>query len=151
MSISDNIAVMDRGVLQQYEAPQNMYLNPENLFVAQFLGMPQINTFDVIAKDNIITANGLILRNNCNIPDGKYIAGVRPESFEINKGDNEVVANSVRMTGRDLLINFGVGSDELRVLVHSDLQIQKDQKFNIDIRDKHLMLFDQNKNIVGKF
>lgn len=151
MSISDKIAVMERGVLKQYEAPQNMYLNPDNLFVAQFLGMPQINTFDVEVKDNTILCNGLVLRKNCDISDGKYIAGVRPESFEINKGDNEVIANSIRMTGRDLLIHFGVGSDELRVLVHSDLQIQKGQKFNIDIRDKHLMLFDENKNVVGKF
>ena len=38
MSISDRIAVMDRGIVQQYEVPQNMYLSPQNLFVAQTWG-----------------------------------------------------------------------------------------------------------------
>ena len=47
MSISDRIAVMEKGVVQQFEVPQKMYLNPGNLFVAQFLGTPQINIFDV--------------------------------------------------------------------------------------------------------
>ena len=50
MSISDRIAVMEKGVVQQFEVPQKMYLNPGNLFVAQFLGTPQINIFDVTVK-----------------------------------------------------------------------------------------------------
>ena len=46
MSISDLIVVMKKGVLQQIDKPQNTYDDPANLFVAQFLGTPQINTFD---------------------------------------------------------------------------------------------------------
>lgn len=57
MSISDRIAVMKSGVVQQYEVPQTMYLNPDNLFVAQFLGMPQVNTFSVEVKGGSIYCN----------------------------------------------------------------------------------------------
>ncbi len=151
MSISDRIAVLDKGVLQQYEQPQEMYLNPDNLFVAQFLGMPQINTFDVTVKDKTIICNDVVLRNNCEIADGTYTAGVRPESFEINKGTNEIMVDSVRMTGRDLLITFGLGQQNLRALAHSDLKLNKGQSYNIGIRDEHLIIFDKNKNVIGKY
>ena len=57
MSISDRIAVMKEGVLQQYEVPQTMYLNPANEFVANFLGTPEINNIEVDVKDGVITTD----------------------------------------------------------------------------------------------
>jgi len=62
MSISDRIAVMEKGVVQQFEVPQKMYLNPGNLFVAQFLGTPQINVFDVTVKGGKIMCGDVVLR-----------------------------------------------------------------------------------------
>lgn len=62
MSISDRIAVMDKGVLQQYEKPQEMYLNPVNEFVANFLGMPQINMFEGDITTDGVWLNGHLLR-----------------------------------------------------------------------------------------
>ena len=46
MSISDRIVVMKEGVIQQTGRPQEVYENPVNLFVARFLGTPQINLFE---------------------------------------------------------------------------------------------------------
>ena len=102
MSISDRIAVMKSGVVQQYEVPQTMYLNPDNLFVAQFLGMPQVNTFSVEVKGGSIYCNGALLRSGCELKDGTYTAGIRPESFEV--ADEGIT--HVRMTGRDSLSIF---------------------------------------------
>ena len=45
MSISDMIVVMKSGVVQQIGKPQDVYDNPANLFVANFLGTPPINIF----------------------------------------------------------------------------------------------------------
>ena len=64
MSISDRIAVMEKGVVQQFEVPQKMYLNPGNLFVAQFLGTPQINIFDVTVKGGQIVCGDVVLRES---------------------------------------------------------------------------------------
>ena len=50
MSISDKMVVLDFGKEQQYAAPQEMYNNPGNLFVAKFLGNPPINTFEAEVK-----------------------------------------------------------------------------------------------------
>ena len=60
MSISDEIVVMKNGVLQQIAAPQDMYNNPRNEFVAKFLGNPPINVFDVDIKDKNIILNELV-------------------------------------------------------------------------------------------
>ena len=50
MSISDQIVVMKEGVVQQTGKPQEVYDNPRNLFVAKFLGNPQINVFHAKIK-----------------------------------------------------------------------------------------------------
>lgn len=151
MSISDRIAVMKSGIVQQYEVPQAMYLNPDNLFVAQFLGMPQVNTFSVEVNGGSIYCNGALLRSGCELADGSYTAGIRPESFEIAEDGITVKATHVRMTGRDLLIHFSIGDTELRILVHSDLSIKEGDEFNIRARKNQIMIFGSDEKSVGKF
>jgi ABC-type sugar transport system ATPase subunit len=46
MTLGGRIAVLDRGVLQQYGPPLEVYRRPANLFVARFVGTPEINTAD---------------------------------------------------------------------------------------------------------
>ncbi len=151
MSISDRIAVMKSGVVQQYEVPQAMYLNPDNLFVAQFLGMPQVNTFPVEVRGGSIYCEGALLRSGCELADGTYTAGIRPESFEIAEEGITVKASHVRMTGRDLLIHFSIGNEELRILVHSDLSIKEGDDFTIRARKNQIMIFGSDEKSIGKF
>ena len=151
MSISDRIAVMKSGVVQQYEVPQAMYLNPDNLFVAQFLGMPQVNTFPVEVRGGSIFCEGALLRSGCELADGKYTAGIRPESFEIAEEGITVKASHVRMTGRDLLIHFSIGNENLRILVHSDLSIKEGDDFTIRARRNQIMIFGNDEKSIGKF
>lgn len=68
--------------------------------------MPQVNTFSVEVKGGSIYCNGALLRSGCEIKDGTYTAGIRPESFEVADEGITVKASHVRMTGRDLLIHF---------------------------------------------
>ena len=60
MSISDIIVVMNFGVVQQIDAPQKVYDNPINLFVAKFLGSPAINVFDGEIKDGKLYVQGKV-------------------------------------------------------------------------------------------
>jgi multiple sugar transport system ATP-binding protein len=46
MSVADRIAVLDHGVLQQVDSPENVYDHPANLFVARFVGSPRMNTLE---------------------------------------------------------------------------------------------------------
>ena len=154
MSISDRIAVIDRGVLQQYERPQEMYLNPVNEFVANFLGMPQINMFEGEVTDQGVLLNGKLLRARGEmakaVPNGHYRMGVRPESFFLGEQGFETEAFHVRMTGRDLLIFFQIGDTELRLLAHSDLQLEQGSRFCPKIRKGQLMIFDKDGRTLAK-
>lgn len=58
MSISDSIVVMRRGVVHQIDAPQVVYEEPVDLFVAKFLGSPAINIFDGELKDGKVLLHG---------------------------------------------------------------------------------------------
>ncbi len=156
MSISDKIAVMEKGVLQQYEVPQKMYLNPGNLFVATFLGTPQINVFDAEVHDGKIYCAGNMLRSGCMVPDGSYKGGIRPESFNVTLLPSapdaiRAEASHVRMTGRELQIRFNLGANEFRLLVHSDMQIGVGTPFYLTTREKQILLFGQDGKTVGKF
>ena len=151
MSISDRIAVMEKGVVQQFEVPQKMYLNPGNLFVAQFLGTPQINIFDVTVKGGKIMCGDVVLREGCKAADGNYKAGVRPEAFNVSENGILVKATHVRMTGRELQLRVALAKEELRVLVHSDMQVSVGTEFCVTIRDNQIILFDQTGKTVGKY
>ena len=50
MTMGDRVAVMNRGVLQQVDAPQDMYDRPANLFVAGFIGSPAMNMVDAVLR-----------------------------------------------------------------------------------------------------
>ena len=117
MSISDLIVVMKKGVLQQMDKPQNTYDDPANLFVAQFLGTPQINTFAArIHAGRVYIGEEAVLEVPAQ-PDREIWAAVRPEGFipaedgaltcaldrvEVMGRDISVVSTHPAMTGRNI-------------------------------------------------
>ncbi len=105
MSISDLIVVMKLGVVQQIGAPQEVYDNPINLFVAKFLGTPPINVFEgqvvserlYIGEDNVLDAPG--------IRDGEVYVGIRPEGFIYDEnGPLHCKLSNIEVMGRDVSI-----------------------------------------------
>ena len=151
MSISDRIAVMKEGVLQQYEVPQTMYLNPANVFVSRFLGTPEINNIEIDVKGGVITSGGVELRRGVQLADGHYKAGVRPESFHVADSGISLEVDSIRMTGRDLLIFSRFGNNTIRVLVHSYMQVSEGDKIGVAVRDGHILVFDDSDKLIGRF
>ena len=155
-SISDRIAVMDKGVLQQYEKPQEMYLNPVNEFVANFLGMPQINMFEGDITTDGVWLNGHLLRPRQemaagqDLPNGRYRMGIRPENFELVEQGLAQTASHVRMTGRDLLVFFRMDNTEMRLLAHSDRQLQRGSNFAVRVRPGQLCVFGADGKTLAK-
>ena len=156
MSISDRIAVMDKGVLQQYEKPQEMYLNPVNEFVANFLGMPQINMFEGDITTDGVWLNGHLLRPRQemaagqDLPNGRYRMGIRPENFELVEQGLAQTVSHVRMTGRDLLVFFRMDNTEMRLLAHSDRQLQRGSSFAVRVRPGQLCVFGADGKTLAK-
>ena len=93
----------------------------------------------------------VVLREGCKAADGNYKAGVRPEAFNVSENGILVKATHVRMTGRELQLRVALAKEELRVLVHSDMQVSVGTEFCVTIRDNQILLFDQTGKTVGKY
>ena len=117
MSISDLIVVMKQGVLQQIGKPQDVYDDPTNLFVAQFLGTPQINVFDGeiragkvwIGEEAVMDAEGkaekpvwVAIRPEGFIPDDNGPFTCDMDRIEIMGRDISVVSTHPKMTGQNI-------------------------------------------------
>ena len=85
MSISDTIVVMKDGVLQQMGMPQEIYDEPINLFVAKFLGTPQINVFEGSVRDEKVYVGDKAVLDARQVPDGEVYVAIRPEGFVLDE------------------------------------------------------------------
>ncbi len=92
MTLGDRIVVMKDGVVQQVDTPQNLYEKPQNLFVAGFMGSPQMNFIDATVKKNGDAVSLVFDNHSIPLPpakakklieggyDGKVVTfGIRPE------------------------------------------------------------------------
>lgn len=92
LSISDKVLVLDSGKIQQASHPQRLYEDPENLFVAQFLGTPEINIFALDSLKATLpetTYQQMVAR-------GVQHVGIRPEVWERTTGEDALVSGLVK-------------------------------------------------------
>lgn len=141
MSISDKMVVLDFGKEQQYAAPQEMYNQPGNLFVAKFLGNPPINTFEADIKNNQLLINNEKFMN-VNAPDGTYSIGMRPENFRVDENGFEIEINDIFHTGRDTMIHFDFNGKNVRALVDSDTISDSLKKTKLSIKPERVYIFE---------
>ncbi len=109
MTMADKIAVMNEGKILQYDTPINVYNNPINLFVAEFIGSPKINLINCSIESGLIKSEGGTILATTNIKNGNYILAVRPEDLKIDKeGKIEIILNKKEFYGDEwiLFCNF---------------------------------------------
>ena len=102
MSISDMIVVMRDGVIQQVGKPQDVYDDPTNLFVAQFLGTPPINVFNGEVKGGKLYIGDESVLDVAGAADQPVTVGIRPEGF-IPTENGRMACNltNLEVMGRD--------------------------------------------------
>ena len=148
MSISDEILVMKAGVEQQIDTPQNVYNNPKNLFVAQFLGTPQINVFKGFVKDEEIYIGDSIVGDAKGVKDQKVWIAIRPEGFGIASKDSKkglkADVEMVQILGRDISIiakNSGCIKPTFKVIISSDEENVKG-KVLLSVKPNKIFIFN---------
>ena len=136
MSISDLIVVMKDGVVQQTGKPQEVYDDPLNLFVAKFLGNPQINVFQgnvkgeklYIGKDAVLDIRDILGKDaGTEVPgimEKEVCVGVRPEGFVPDAdGPFRCSLRGVEVMGRDISVvseNPAALSPAIRAVINSE-------------------------------
>lgn len=153
LSISDRIVLMNEGVVQQFDIPQNLYLEPTNLFVAKFMGNPIINLVDMkkegsklVSKDFSIDLNLLNKdRFKGELTEENYIVGIRPEYFELSENPLfEVNVESVELIGKDCIINFKVNDDNAKSITEINKKVTEGDKIGLNIDYNGIYVFQEN-------
>ncbi len=127
MSISDIIVVMKLGVIQQIGAPQDVYDDPTNLFVAKFLGTPPINVFNGTVKGNKLYIGEDAVLDVPGVADQEVVVGIRPEGFILDEnGPFHCHLRSVEVMGRDVSIvseNEASVNPIIRSIINADNKV----------------------------
>ena len=157
MTLSTRVCIMDTGVLQQYVPPLEMYANPANLFVADFMGNPTMNfidgTADVKGNTAEVTFGGLKGSFAADAPialSGKeVVVGIRPEYIRIDDdGAMEAAVYSTLPSGMETTVRLNVNGTQLTAVVFGDVDYPVDSKVRFDLT-KTAILFDKatGKNV----
>ncbi len=138
MSLADRIVIMHDGVLQQIGSPEEVYANPDNLFVAQFVGSPVMNVANILTSEvggnasvaiegsdqGFVFPKELLAKLDAKSADGNAMAlGIRPESVDVvldeTSGYIPVEAHIIEPLGSHDIIDLKVGSELIRARTKS--------------------------------
>lgn len=146
MSISDRIVVMKEGVIQQTGRPQEVYENPVNLFVARFLGTPQINLFEGrVEKGQLLIGEEAVLSVR-GVEDQPLTVGIRPEGFLLREdGPLSLDLVRVEVMGRDIsVVSTSAVSinPTVRSIIDAEMRLKvKEEKVCFALRPSKVLLF----------
>ncbi len=94
-SISDKVAVMNKGVVEQYDTPENIYSYPKTEFVAKFVGFENFIKLKNCGQDIFEAPDGSLFKVD-NVSDaysGELKGTIRPEDIEIYNSENNISEN----------------------------------------------------------
>ena len=159
MTLATKIVVMREGVVQQIGTPNEIYLTPANLFVADFMGSPAMNLLDASVHKNgsatelhIERPHGapLVLRD-ATIPDlpEKVVVGIRPEDITEKVGrdrKNTHVASCmidvVEPAGADTFVLLNLSSKEVTARLKAETEVQPGQEMDFAFNMDKVSYFD---------
>ena len=130
LTMGDRIVVLDKGVIQQADTPEEIYNNPANTFVGGFIGSPQMNFID--GKD---------LGLNENI-----LYGIRPEKMICDGNIKKTVDVEItELLGSEKIAYFSIGNKKCSAKLPADFNF--DKTLELSIHEEDLYKFDKNTNV----
>ena len=148
MSISDRIVLMKLGVLQQNDLPQNLYDQPANQFVADFLGNPPINNLRGVVKGGRFELEDGSASCDCSLCAGagegrRVTLALRAESAVVGQeGPLSCEVTSIYQMGKEEMAYLRFGTSEFRAYISVEDGLKRGQKVNVALRGRGVFLFD---------
>jgi multiple sugar transport system ATP-binding protein len=160
MTLADRIVILNDGRLQQVGSPKDVYYRPANLFVADFIGSPSMNFFDVALETDEeggrLVHDGFTydisarfveeLREESDATD--LVLGIRPEDLGIAEAAEEGktipgTVEVVEVVGSDNFIYLDVGGEELRLRTSSEREPDIGSTVDVTFDETTIHLFDE--------
>ena len=165
MTMGDRIVVMKDGFIQQADTPATLFEEPVNIFVATFLGSPQMNIFDIKLEESN-TLKGVFGDSIVDFGDrkskqlvsksyiGKTVAfGIRPENISIAKDGIKAKVDQVENLGGETIIYALVNGIEgvltIKIPTNREIKVNDDICLKFDMEKAHLFDKDTTLSIMG--
>ena len=155
LTMGDRITVLNRGEIQQVATPDEIYNYPENMFVAGFIGSPQMNFINVKVVsenslsfgDNTIYLTSDLIRRN-NLLGKEVIAGIRPEHLSLSECSSsnkiEITAGMVEMLGSEKIVHFELQNHDMSAKLPASVMVAYGDKLCFSPDENKILLFDKD-------
>ncbi|HBQ63366.1 MAG TPA: sugar ABC transporter ATP-binding protein, partial [Clostridiales bacterium] len=161
MTMASRIVVMKDGFIQQVDSPANLYERPANLFVAGFIGSPQMNFINALVEERGSGELYLLFGNNViQLPEPKakrlaaggyidktVVLGIRPENIHVDEMHLSQMEHSV--VSADVEVVEMLGSETLLYVtvngVKNNVVAKVNPRFRTIVGDKIKMALDPNR------
>lgn len=151
--LSDRVAVMRAGEVQQVSEPSDMYENPANLFVAEFIGSPGINLLQVALTPEAVRLGPTVLMPWKGREQGAAVLGARPEDVlvvppeqgllegvvDFLEPSGPIVFAFIRLENADAV---PVNRDHVVAAIDVHRQLDAGERVGLRFREQRLRLFD---------
>lgn len=135
MTMGDRLVVMNAGEIQQIGSPQEVYRNPANLFVAEFLGTPKIN----LLAPEAFGEEGQAFQEQHAPKADRLRLGVRPENLTISSGDDYEISLLEHLGGEQYLYldapKNRSADEKIIVRAEAEADFQEGEHVHIAVRD----------------
>ena len=158
VTMADKMAVMSGGILQQYDAPDRVFADPVNIFVAGFVGSPAMN----LVPAQVVSAGGAVAlqgadgwtyplndrngRKALAASTGEVVLGARHSTVRLHHGEvrGSIPANvyTIEPTGDITYVHVQLGSSIVIVSVAPTVRLAPDDKVWVEFDQDKLHLFD---------
>lgn len=150
LSISDKILLMEKGKISQYSSPKEMYMEPQNMFAAKFLGNPPMNFVPgekvedgiclLLGDENVTVKKGTV--HEAGELKGSVCVGIRPEALELCSTEEEEaisgVITGIQTLGKDMYIHFRAGEQALTACVGWEKTFSEGERVSFRVKRLHL-------------
>ena len=129
-TLADKIGVLKEGHLVQIGTPEEIYENPNSIYVSQRLGSPKINILP-----------GTLLGMN-DVPT----FGIRPENITIGNGNHSAKIISIENLGSETVVALNFKDQEIHMSIQGNYKPSINETINFDINNEKVLKFDQEGN-----
>ena len=129
-TLADKIGVLKEGHLVQIGTPEEIYENPNSIYVSQRLGSPKINILPgtLLGMDDVPTF------------------GIRPENITIGNGNHSAKIISIENLGSETVVALNFKNQEILVSIQGNYKSSINETISFDINNEKVLKFDQEGN-----
>ncbi len=169
MTMADRIVVMKDGIINQVDTPENLYEHPVNMFVAGFIGTPQMNFIDAEITEKKGRLHADFEGHSIPLPDRmqknealrgyinrKVVYGARPEDFlsdsryalPDNSNKIDMYADLAEMMGSEIYVYSNIGEKKVIAKLPSSVKIKSGMNISLYLDTNKPHLFDPETQVL---